>query len=89
MIPDFIPINMTGMSIFSAIFFIIIGVGFKWLYDRSIIQDNKIETINKNLNNMNVDIAETKVIVQSIKESMGDLAGANQRIIQTLLNYRD
>lgn len=89
MIPDFIPINMTGMSIFSAIFFIIIGVGFKWLYDRSIIQDKKIETVNKNLNNMKVDIAETKVIVQSIKESMGDLAGANQRIIQTLLNYRD
>ena len=65
------------------------SVGFKWLYDRSIVQDKKIETVNKNLNNMKVDIAETKVIVQSIKESMSDLAGANQQIIQTLLNDRD
>ena len=58
------------------------------MYDKSVGQEKKIETINKNLNGMKVDIAETKAIVTSIKENMSCLADANQRIIQTLLNSK-
>lgn len=85
MIWDIIPIEVTSMSIFSAMCFCGVGIMLRWMYKKSQIQDDKIDTIESNLNNIRVDIAETKAIVQGISNQMSDFASINKMIIQSKL----
>lgn len=85
MIWDIIPIEITSMSIFSAMCFCGVGIMLRWMYKKSQIQDDKIDTIESNLNNIRVDIAETKAIVQGISNQMSDFASINKMIIQSKL----
>ena len=85
MIPDFIPIDITPMSVFSAIGFTAGILVCKFLHKKYTDQDKRIDSVETNLNNMRIDIAETKVIVQGIQNTMSTLQNTNMQIIKTLI----
>lgn len=85
MILDIIPIEITSMSIFSAICFGGVVIMLRFMYKKSQMQDKKIEIIESNLNNIRIDIAETKAIVQGISNQMSDFASINKMLIQSRL----
>lgn len=85
MIPDFIPIEVSPMSAFSAIGFMIGLYGIKLLHKKWTDQDKRIDSVENNLNSMRIDIAETKVIVQGIQSTMSTLEKTNMQIIKTLI----
>lgn len=85
MIPDFIPIHVSPMSVFSAIGFMIGMYGLKLLHDKWTAQDKRIDSVENNLNSMRIDIAETNVIVKGIQNTMSTLEITNMEIIKTLI----
>ena len=89
MIPDFIPIEITSMSVFSAMCFCGVGIMLGWIFRKTQTQDEKIYTIESNLNDIRVDIAETKAIVQGISNQMSDFASINKIIIQSRLGDKN
>lgn len=85
MIPNFIPIEISPMSAFSAIGFILGLCGIKFLHKKWTDQDKRIDSVESNLNSMRIDIAETKVIVKGIQSTMSTLEKTNMQIIKTLI----
>ena len=88
MLPNFIPIEMAGMSVITAIciFFIMAGavIVYKMIMKKFEIHDLIINRIETDLNTMKVDVAETKVVVQGIKESLSSIAETNMEVMKIL-----
>jgi len=88
-VPDFLPIEMQGMSVITAICLCFLVVGemilFKWMYDMYTKHDTAIEDIKMDLNDMKVDVAETKVMVKSIGKSLDNISNTNRQVIDILL----
>ena len=85
MIPDFIPIEVSPMSVFSAIGILIGLYGIKLLHKKWTDQDKRIDSVENNLNSMRIDTAETKVIVLGIQSNMSTLQNTNMEVIKTLI----
>ena len=85
MIPDFIPIHVSPMSVFSAIGFCIGLYGLKLLHEKWTDQDKRIDTVENNINSMRIDIAETNIIVKGIQSTMSRFEKTNMEIIKTLI----
>lgn len=85
MIFNIIPIEITSMSIFTAICFFGVGVVIVYFYKRLQYHEEKFNIIESSLNDLKIDSAETKAILQGISNQMSDFASFNKMIIQSKL----
>lgn len=85
MIFDIIPIEITSMSIFSAMCFSGVGIAIVYFYKRLQYHDEKFNIIEDSLNDLKIDSAETKAIVQGISNQLTDISIVNKMIIQSKL----
>ena len=89
LMPDFIPIEMEGMSVITALclFFIVIGeiVLFKWVFHMCHEHDITIEKVKADLTEMKVDVAETNVSVKGIEKSLVDITKSSRHVADMLM----
>jgi hypothetical protein len=68
LMPDFIPIEMEGMSVITALclFFIVVGeiILFKQVFCMCSEHDKTIENVKSDLIEMKIDVAETNISVK-------------------------
>lgn len=83
---EFIPIEFSGMSVLTALvfFFLFTGIAIycRWIQNKIQTYDNFIINMNIDLTDMKVDIAETAVTTKNIEKTLYDLSN---RVIELLL----
>lgn len=88
-VPDFIPIEMEGMSVITALclFFIVVGeiILFKQVFCMCHEHDVTIENVKSDLTIMKIDVAETNVSVKGIERSLAEITKSNQRVFEMMV----
>ncbi len=83
---EFIPIEFSGMSVLTALVFFFLFTGIviycRWIQNKIQTYDNFIINMNIDLTDMKVDIAETAVTTKNIEKTLYDLSN---RVIELLL----
>ena len=89
MIPSYVPIENTGMSVISALFFTFGGASMmlfgSWVVKRLDKNDTAIQDTNIKLTRIEGNVDTTKEIVQRIENSMSELGRTNAKVIEHLL----
>lgn len=92
LMPDFIPIEMEGMSVITALclFFIVVGeiILFKQVFLMCREHDMTIENVKSDLIEMKIDVAETNISVKGIEKTLVDITKSNRRVAEILMKHK-
>ena len=90
--PDFVPIEMSGMSVITAMaLFTLISGGvfvYRTVSAKLSDHDKMIDNIKTDLNKINISLAEIKVIVHSMDDNMSNMANINKEAMKLLLERK-
>lgn len=82
--PDVIPIEMRGMSIFTALIFGFVGIGFGFIWgimkkdfgtinSRLNVHSKKLDERSEDITDIKINVAKTQISIESIEKILANL----------------